>query len=173
MKRLNIIITGKPGSGKTTLIKKIKNYLEKKGASIGGIFTPEIREGKKRIGFEIIDIMTNERGILAEKGAPGPRVGSYGVNLETIKRVGIPGIEKAIKSADYIIIDEVAPMELKDPNFLVKVEEAFSSDKTVIAAFHRRLIQNMKDREDVQIFKIDPKNREIVYEEIKSIIEGK
>jgi len=170
---LNIIITGKPGTGKTTLIKRIKSHLEEKGARIGGIFTPEIREGKKRTGFEVIDIATGERGILARRGAPGPRVGSYGVNLETIKRVGIPGIERATRSADYIIIDEVAPMELKDPKFLDKVEEALSSDKTVIAAFHRKLIQNVKNREDVQIFEINPKNREIIYEKIKSIIEGK
>lgn len=170
--KLNIIITGKPGTGKTTLIKRIKNHLEEKGARIGGIFTPEIREGKKRTGFEIIDIMTGERGILAKRGAPGPRVGSYGVNLETIKKVGTPGIERAIRSADYIIIDEVASMELKDPQFMIKVEEALSSDKTVIAAFHRRLIQNIKDRGDVQIFEINPKNREIIYKKLKSIIGG-
>lgn len=170
---MNIIITGKPGTGKTTLIKRIKNHLEERGARIGGIFTPEIREGKKRTGFEIIDIMTGEKGILAKRGGPGPRVGSYGVNLETIKRVGIPGIEKAIRSADYIIIDEVAPMELKNPQFMIKVEEALSSDKTVIAAFHRSLIQKIKDREDLQIFEINPKNREIIYEKIKSIIGGK
>jgi len=169
----NIIITGRPGSGKTTLIKKIKNYLEKKGAIIGGIFTPEIRKDHRRIGFKIIDIMTGEEGILAKKGSPGPRVGSYGVKIETIKRVGVPGVERAIKSADYIIIDEVAPMELKDPNFLPKVEEALSSDKIVIAAFHRRLIQNIKDRGDVQIFRINPENRNLIYEKIKSIIEGK
>lgn len=170
---MNIIITGKPGTGKTTLIKRIKNHLEEKGARIGGIFTPEIREGKKRTGFEMVDIMTSEKGILAKRGGPGPRVGSYGVNLETIKRVGIPSIEKAIRSADYILIDEVAPMELKNPQFMIKVEEALSSDKTVIAAFHRGLIQNIKDREDLQIFEINPKNREIIYEKIKSIIEGK
>jgi len=169
----NIIITGRPGSGKTTLNKKIKNYLEKKGAIIGGIFTPEIRKDHRRIGFKIIDIMTGEEGILAKKGSPGPRVGSYGVKIETIKRVGVPGVERAIKSADYIIIDEVAPMELKDPNFLPKVEEALSSDKIVIAAFHRRLIQNIKDRGDVQIFRINPENRNLIYEKIKSIIEGK
>jgi len=169
----NIIITGRPRSGKTTLIKKIKNHLEEKGAAIGGIFTPEIRKGNKRIGFKIIDIMTGEEGILSKKGSPGPRVGSYGVNIETIKRVGVPGIERAIRSADYILIDEVAPMELKDPNFMLRVEEALSSDKIVIAAFHRGLIRNIKDRGDVQIFMINPENRKLIYEKIKSIIEGK
>ena len=63
-------------------------------------------------------------------------------------------------------------MELKDPQFMIKVEEALSSDKTVIAAFHRRLIQNIKDRGDVQIFEINPKNREIIYKKLKSIIGG-
>ncbi len=166
----NIIITGKPGHGKTTLIKRIKDHLTKKGAIVGGIFTPEVREGKRRIGFKIVDIMTGRDGILAVKGGPGPRVGPYGVNVNVIKDLGITAIENAIKDADYILIDEVAPMELKDPNFISKVNEALLSDKIVIAAFHRRIVQDIKDRDDIELFTINPRNRDLVYEKIKKMI---
>ena len=53
---MNILITGPPGIGKTTLLEKIKNKIKDSGFSIGGMYCPEIRENNKRTGFNIIDI---------------------------------------------------------------------------------------------------------------------
>ena len=43
-------MTGKPGVGKTTVIKKI---IEKYKKNIGGFYTEEIREKGHRVGFRI------------------------------------------------------------------------------------------------------------------------
>ncbi|MFZ8805383.1 MAG: nucleoside-triphosphatase, partial [Candidatus Calescibacterium sp.] len=51
MKEKCLIITGRPGSGKSTLIQKIVSRLKIMGISLSGVITPEIRRGKERIGF--------------------------------------------------------------------------------------------------------------------------
>ena len=52
----NIIITGKPGIGKTTLIKKILCDLNLINIfkNISGFITEEIRTNNQRIGFDLI-----------------------------------------------------------------------------------------------------------------------
>jgi len=60
-----IIITGKPGSGKSTLIKKLSERLKYMKIKICGVFTPEIREDGKRVGFLVKGIRTGKEEILA------------------------------------------------------------------------------------------------------------
>jgi len=50
---MKILITGLPGSGKTTLCRKIVQNL--KGKKVCGILSEEIREGGERKGFKIIN----------------------------------------------------------------------------------------------------------------------
>jgi len=61
----NILLTGPPGVGKTTILEEIKNRIKEKEYSIGGIYCPEIRENGRRTGFNIIDISSGRKGILA------------------------------------------------------------------------------------------------------------
>lgn len=54
MKKKNILITGSPCIGKTTLIQKLSERLGK--VSAHGFFTSEIRGQGKRQGFELISL---------------------------------------------------------------------------------------------------------------------
>ena len=54
----NILITGYPGVGKTTLINKIVKQLS---CSIGGFYTHEMLENGRRTGFYITDFDGNQR----------------------------------------------------------------------------------------------------------------
>jgi len=171
---LNILITGRPGVGKTTLLVWIQKKVEVHGSSIGGVYCPEIREGNRRTGFKIIDIATGNKGVLASINGRGPLVGKYHVNLDDLENIGISAIENALEIAEYIFIDEIAPMELKSRSFSNAVWQALESQKPVIAVIHKRsnhpFILNVKNRDDVNIFNISPKNRDSVKEAIQEIL---
>ncbi|MGA2821063.1 MAG: nucleoside-triphosphatase [Anaerolineales bacterium] len=64
-----ILLTGKPGSGMTTLVRKTLAQL---GAPTGGFYTEEIREGGSRIGFEI-GTRVRQRAVLAHVRLSRPR----------------------------------------------------------------------------------------------------
>ncbi|MGA9120758.1 MAG: nucleoside-triphosphatase [Bacteroidota bacterium] len=79
-----ILLTGPPGCGKTTVVRKVADNL-RNGAS--GFYTEEIRDAKKqRTGFRVVTL-DGMRGELADKfSVHGPRVGSYRVD-EDLKLV--------------------------------------------------------------------------------------
>src|SRR5690606_15184027 len=75
----NLLVTGLPGTGKTTLIRKILDTLPP-GVSVSGFFTAEIRESGERVGFAV-STLDGRSGLLAHVRAGGrARVGRYGVD---------------------------------------------------------------------------------------------
>jgi nucleoside-triphosphatase len=171
---LNILITGKPGVGKTILLNKLKESLEQTGYVIGGVSSPEILKNNKRIGFSLINLMNKKRGILSHVKCHGPRVGRYKINLKDLNEIGAVAIEEAIMNADYIFIDEIAPMELYSKKFCQATNTAFTSEKPVIAVIHKKsknpFINEIKNRKDVLIFEINLKNRNIIFKELLNIL---
>ena len=72
-----LLVTGAPGVGKTTLVRRVAARLE--GLRVAGFTTEEIRERGRRLGFRIVPFEGRER-IMAHVDFPGPaRVGRYGV----------------------------------------------------------------------------------------------
>ncbi len=140
---MKFLITGAPGSGKTTLLKKISEGL---GERAGGMLTEEIREQGVRKGFTVVDIATGEKATLAHVDFKSPyRVGRYCVDIDTLERVGVKAVERALKEKEVIIIDEIAPMELYSKKFIEVVRKAFSSQKSVIATFKLNLRHELID----------------------------
>lgn len=176
---MNILLTGPPGVGKTTIFEQIKESLTIKGYSIGGIYCPEIKEKGKRTGFSIFDLASGNRGVLAiihiHESIQGLKVGKYNVNLNDIEKIGIPAINNAVEESDYIFIDEIAPMELKSNDFPKAVWNAMNSQKTVIAVIHQRsrhpFILKVKNREDVMIFNLTLQNRDSITKKILESLE--
>jgi nucleoside-triphosphatase len=54
---------------------------------------------------------------LADVNTSGPTVGKYHVNLDDLESLGVSALKNALKMADYIFIDEIAPMELMSTAF--------------------------------------------------------
>jgi hypothetical protein len=49
----NFLLTGRPGSGKSTVIGRTVELLRERGVRVGGVVCPEVREGGGRVGFWI------------------------------------------------------------------------------------------------------------------------
>jgi nucleoside-triphosphatase len=66
VQRKNLLLTGLPGVGKTTVVRKVLNLLPP-NFKAGGFFTEEVREGGERMGFQIVTT-DGQRAWLAQKG---------------------------------------------------------------------------------------------------------
>ncbi len=172
MQRKNLLLTGLPGVGKTTVIRKVLSLLPS-GLKVGGFFTEEVREGGERVGFQIVTV-DGQKAWLARKGFLSPRkVGKYGVNVEAIESVIIPVLDKAIEQADLIVVDEIAKMELSHPAFAEIVWRCLESSKPVLGTIQRSnlpFIERVKARADTQIFEVTKENRDILPEKIVAVL---
>jgi nucleoside-triphosphatase len=176
-KRL-FILTGAPGTGKTTVLQKVVETLKTRGVSVGGMLSREVRKSGIRVGFEILDYSSGNQGWLAHINQnAGPQVGKYRVNIQDLENIGAQAIIDAAQNCKIIAIDEIGPMELYSQKFKQAVELAFQSDKIVLAIVHAKatdpLVTLAKQREDAEIFTITGANRDELPEEIsKHIIEA-
>ncbi len=153
-------ITGKPGCGKSTLIMELVKKLKR----VCGILTPEIRKGKRRIGFWIIDLKSGEKRILASTEIKhGPRVSKYKVSLQNIEEI-VEKFYQGFKNSKYVIIDEIGKMELYSNDFKNMLKTVFSSNKIVIATLHRNLVN--KYGKFGKVFHLKKENFEDVKKEI-------
>jgi len=128
MKRV-LLLTGKPGTGKTALIKEALAGAKVKG---GGFYTEEIRTGGIRQGFRIVTL-DGQYAILAHVNISSPyQVSKYKVDTDNLDRVGVFALRQALKESDLIVIDEIGKMELLSPLFREVVTQAISSGKKVL-----------------------------------------
>jgi nucleoside-triphosphatase len=164
--KARIAVTGRPGVGKTTLIRRVVEQLP---VSVGGMITQEIRKCGVRVGFAVIDIATGQEGILAHlHQQKGPKVGRYRVNLQDLEQIGIEAIKCATRASDLVVIDEIAPMELCSSAFLPTVEVALASEKALLISTHGRVDHPLihRIRQELELFRVKVSNRDSLVETI-------
>jgi len=157
-----------PGVGKTTVLMRAIDLTKKAGYRVGGMISSEIRVGGSRVGFEITDLLTGQKDMLAHVNQPGgPQVSKYRVNLQGLAKIGAGSIERAIIDADVICCDEVGPMELHSSAFKEAVRNAMESGKPLLGTIHFKardpLIDFIKSRADTEILEVKLANRETLH----------
>ena len=102
-----LLITGIPGIGKTTIVKRAITSLS--DLNIGGFYTEEIRVNNVRQGFELVTLQ-GERFVMAHIDSDSTyRVSKYGVDVETIDAA----VETTLaedRNPELFIIDEIGKM---------------------------------------------------------------
>eukprot|EP01147_Barroeca_monosierra_P005199 gene5199-8803_t len=172
----HILITGSPGTGKSTLISRLAKELQAKGVCVKGFWTEEIREDKSRIGFDIVTF-DGKRRVLSRVGSPGPRVGKYGVHVKDFEDLAVPCLLSSTStSGTVIIIDEIGKMELFSQKFITTYRQLLNScpqDTLVLSTIAQRgagFIAEIKDREDAVLYTITRKDRDTKFEVIKTAV---
>ena len=173
-----VLVTGQPGCGKTTAVKTVVGELRASGASVRGFYTDEVLSGGRRIGFDIVAVPDGRRGPLARKGAPGPKVGQYGVDVEGFERLALPAFEWRLDEPhdnDTIyVLDEIGRMELKSEAFAKRVEELLARGVRLVGAItapiygHRvAFCDRVSETRGVAVHKLTSKTRDGVTAELR------
>ncbi len=164
----NILLTGSPGVGKTTLVRRV---LEGIDARVGGFYTEEIREQGKRVGFSI-RTFDGRTGVLAHVNQKGPhRVGRYGVNIEDLETIAAESVVSAVESDDLVVIDELGRMELFSALFQRVVMEALDSEKPVFGTIQARrnsFLASVRSRDDVNVIEVTSANRDALVASVRN-----
>jgi nucleoside-triphosphatase len=155
----NLLITGPPRCGKSTLIEAVVSRVNR---PLTGFFTREIREKGRRTGFMIVTLEGRE-GVLAHEKIKGPvRVGKYGVNLDDLDRIAVPAMIPS-QPEQIVVIDEIGKMECFSSLFRENLLQTLDSPHKVLGSIALKggpFIHRIKNRPDVQIFHVSEKNRE-------------
>ena len=161
-----VLLTGRPGCGKTTLIKALLNDLARPA---GGFYTEEIRERGVRVGFKLVTLDGKEAVLAHINFKTRERVGKYGIDLSALETVGVAAVREAVRARLLVVIDEIGPMEIRSAIFCDAVNEALDSGAPVLATIVARSLpfaDAIKTRPDVSLAEVRSDNRQQLFSEM-------
>jgi nucleoside-triphosphatase len=166
---LNLLVTGRPGVGKTTLVERILEQL-RGSLRLAGFTTAEERDpsGQRR-GFRILTL-DGEQAELARVGLRSTvQVGRYGVNLQDFERLVLPELVR--RDVDLLVIDEIGKMECASERFRRAVEDVLQAQVSVLATLGNARLPfflALRARPDVEVLTLTEHNRDAMVAELCS-----
>jgi nucleoside-triphosphatase len=161
-----ILVTGLPGVGKTTLVRRVAGELARLRPV--GFYTAEMREGGVRKGFELVSL-EGGRGMLSHVDIRSRRrVGRYGVDTQGFDRF-LDTIQWQGPGVGLVVIDEIGKMECFSEKFRALVGRLLDSGTPLLATVARKgsgLIAEVKGRPDVELLELTMRNRDSMAGEI-------
>ena len=119
-----LLITGTPGVGKTTVLRKVAAALG--NTRICGFYTREMREQGVRRGFRLVGFEGAE-DIIAHVDLPHrQRVGKYGVDVAALDRLSHTTLALQEECAVYLV-DEIGKMECLSSGFIATMRTLLNS----------------------------------------------
>ncbi|XP_066553014.1 cancer-related nucleoside-triphosphatase isoform X2 [Amia ocellicauda] len=162
------------------------------GIAIDGFYTEEVREGGRRIGFDVVTL-SGKRGILSRIGNSSGssagrreyRVGQYVVDLPAFENLVLPTFRnvgsKTSNGRRVFVIDEIGKMELFSHSFIQAVRQTLDSSASPILGTipipkgkPLGLVEEVRSRGNVKLFTVTKDNRDnilpAILEDLKQCI---
>ena len=158
---MKIAVTGPPGIGKTTLCLRVYEALAPR-FRISGFVTKEVRDKNRRIGFILKNLETGNEEWLARVGEGKVKVGRYVVFIENLESF-LKNLN--FSTSNFIIIDEIGPMELKSKKFVEMISNVINSkQKNVLVTYHYRLEHKVIKliKNNFKLFFMNKRNRDFI-----------
>lgn len=161
------LLTGKPGTGKTSLIKRALAGMKGKAS---GFYTEEIRTRGVREGFRLVTL-DGQSIILAHINIKSSyRVSKYGVDIDSLDRVGVAALRRAVEQCALVVVDEIGKMELFSTNFRETIGQIMGSGQRILGTIMlspHPWADAIKHRPQVKVITVTRDNHEPVLAELK------
>ena len=165
----NVLLTGPPGCGKTTVIRRVIERLA--DLRLAGFYTKEIRKQGQRVGFEAIGLDGQATTLAHVDSRSSHRVGRYGVDVGGFEAILQAELATPADSVDVFVIDEIGKMECLSRLFAEAVTRVLDSPVPVLATVAARgggFIAAVRGRADVEVITVCTDNRDQLVEELAS-----
>lgn len=157
---MKILLTGKPGCGKTSLLESFLELVPRKQ----GFVAREICVDGTRTGFELISSEADHT-VLAHVDIESPyRVSRYGVDVDALDAFldHLPPLGEGT----LVYLDEIGEMELYSQRFKKLVgqylDQADIYIGTITSSYQDDFTEEIRGRDDIALLNVRPDNREIL-----------
>ncbi len=154
-----LLITGAPGIGKTTVLRRAADALKHRG--LRGFYTEEIREDRERRGFRLVSF-DGAAHILANVDFPKRhRVGKYGVDVTVLDDAA--QLLRPDSDARVYLVDEIGKMDCLSERFIAAMHVLLSGHTPVVATIGARggdFIAEVKRRSECELWEVTHMNRD-------------
>lgn len=166
------LLTGAPGVGKTTALKKI---IEALGIEhCGGFYTEELRVKGERRGFRVVTL-EGQAGLLADVGSSAPqRIGKYSVVLPFLEGPGLAAVSDALQSKRFAVIDEIGPMQMCSAPFQQAVLQVLKSPVPLLGTISESntWLSELTEYGNIELFIMTEENRDQIPNRVLEILRG-
>jgi nucleoside-triphosphatase len=154
-----LLITGTPGIGKTTVIRRVADELGSEG--LRGFYTEEIRQGGERLGFRLVGFEGTAHVIAHVDFPKRQRVGKYGVDVQALDDA-MP-LLRPDPDARVYLVDEIGKMECLSARFVAAMRTLMAGSTPIVATIGARgggFIAEVKRSRDCELWQLTHANRD-------------
>lgn len=174
----NILLTGDPGVGKSTLLQKIYSSSPQ---IFNGIVAKEIRnKDDDRVGFASDTFAGSSEIVFTHKQFNFPtKVADYSVDISALDKIA-DMLSSELHLADtnrcILLFDEIGWMQTFSEKLKSEIERALDSDVPSIMSIKQDdsvspWLTKIKQRDDVEIISMSEANRDVALAELNKFIE--
>lgn len=162
----NLILTGPPGTGITSIIRKLSEVFKEFNPT--GFYTVAVVEDGSRAGVLVFNLQGDSKILASTTLKSRYAVGKLRIDVKSFDSL-LDAVFSPEKKIGLYFIDGIDKLECQSRKFSKLVIALLDSDKPVIASIAEKgmgIISEIKKRDDVKLIEVTQENRELRLKEI-------